>query len=232
MSGEQTVIYSAGSLQEAYLVRDALAAQDIAAMVLNEALQGAIGELPPGLSTSPKVTVASSQAAQARELMESIQHQFAPRRTDPLATAGTQSVGGETSTGQPVADHQVDWPHCPQCEALRQTVCPICHVAGTDFPAAEYTLASMVLENDCDPDNLDIEQTALDDASWLLVCHNCDEAFQPEFYRKCPWCGHDFGQGMELSPPGEPTSDREVAVIIGLGLLAVAAVMYLWLLFG
>jgi hypothetical protein len=57
----------------------------------------------------------------------------------------------------------------------------------------------------------------------LLRCETCDEAFLPQYYRLCPWCGHDFGEGIEISTiMTDPLNARTrlVLTIVGCGFFA------------
>ncbi|MHB8954921.1 MAG: hypothetical protein ACYC4U_18265 [Pirellulaceae bacterium] len=122
------------------------------------------------------------------------------------------------------------WPACAHCRRPRLTVCPICGMAGTSFPLAEYLAPAAPLQSSRsrDPDDPPHESEPV---AILLMCPQCDEAFPPRFYRHCPECGHDAGEG--LSVPGgafSPLSDETLLVITGLLALLAALVMYLrWL---
>lgn len=100
---------------------------------------------------------------------------------------------------------------CPDCNRLRIAVCPFCKTTGSQFRAADVIGGQPV---DAEP--------------MLLVCPICDEPFEPVYLRRCEWCGHDFGEGME--PPAivktaavEPPNARVllvglagVAIVVGL----------------
>jgi hypothetical protein len=61
----------------------------------------------------------------------------------------------------------------------------VCGVSGTRFPLAD-----------------------LDDSAGvprvLLICEACDDHFLPEWYRLCPSCGHDYGDGILLESATRP----------------------------
>jgi hypothetical protein len=66
----------------------------------------------------------------------------------------------------------------------------------------------------------------------LLFCPACSEAFAPVFYRLCAQCGYDFGEGREIELPRQNEMNNRVLVaLVVLGGLAVAALVYFWLLF-
>lgn len=124
-----------------------------------------------------------------------------------------------------------DWPVCPQCGRLRQTVCPTCGGAGIQFPVAEY-------QADAEPQRGSRPSTVRETPSpdptdgTLLMCPRCDEAFMPRFYRICPACGNDAGEGVELEDrPGEQVSRRVLLAVYGLAAVAVLMLIYFWSLF-
>ena len=63
-------LYRASGLPEAYALRDALEAAGIEAFVENELLQGAVGEVPLGWSTAPRIKVQARSVAAAREVLD------------------------------------------------------------------------------------------------------------------------------------------------------------------
>jgi hypothetical protein len=67
-------VYRARDTAHAYLLASALEAAGIRARVDGEYLQGALGDLPLGWSTSPRVLVAEADAAQARTILERTEH--------------------------------------------------------------------------------------------------------------------------------------------------------------
>lgn len=82
------------------------------------------------------------------------------------------------------AESTDDWERCPVCGRARVTSCPICETAGTEFIPADYTGEESLT------DSILGRPTS-------VICPTCDEPFVPEFYRFCPWCEHDFGEGHE-----------------------------------
>lgn len=118
----------------------------------------------------------------------------------------------------------IDWPKCPECKALRQTRCDFCQTSGTDFLLAD---APPVLAGD------EVNVSDLD-YDVLLMCHTCDEPFEPVFYRNCQWCSHEFADGYandeHQTAPIEWTS-RTIAVTVGLLATAAAMLIYVWLIY-
>lgn len=68
----------------------------------------------------------------------------------------------------------------------------------------------------------------------VLTCTTCDEPFVPEHARRCEWCGHEFPDGYPVDvvegPPEEELPTRALVVMIGLGVLAIAAIAYFLML--
>jgi len=235
MDERQIEIYSAKDVPQAHLLVDLLARRGIEAFVSNASLQGAAGEVPLGWATAPRVSVAEEHAEKAREVVIAFERQIqiGPPQVDDVVP------GAETVTDE--------WPTCPGCGNRRQTVCPVCEVAGTDFPPAEYNVELAPVQSSapcgscaqCSPAEAGEEakeEPKADDGEELpvlLMCATCDEAFQPRYYRLCAWCGHDHGEGIEPPPPPrEAFEGRTIAVMLGLACIAAAVCVYLWYLFG
>ena len=88
------------------------------------------------------------------------------------------------------------WPRCPQCGQRRQTRCPTCELGGQDFPLADCLPAAESLPAAGGCGGCGCEAKGWEASPVLLVCTGCQEVFAPEFYRLCPQCGHDFGEGL------------------------------------
>jgi len=80
------------------------------------------------------------------------------------------------------------WPLCPECGQPRATMCPYCGTAGSDFPRADSNFLATV-----ETDEQGREPLA-------VICPSCDEPWVPEFFRRCEWCSHDFGSGIDRDP--------------------------------
>ena len=128
------VVYAAADAQEAHLLKGLLADRDIEAVVLNESLQGAAGGVPVGHPVSPRVAVIQDDEPKARQVVIAFQRQ---------REIGPPQVDDIFPHDENEAD---DWPACPGCGERRQTICPTCGVAGTDFPNAEYQVSDWVPE--------------------------------------------------------------------------------------
>src|SRR6185312_13491664 len=67
---EPVELYRALGLPEAHAIRIALEGEGIAARIDNELLQAALGDLPMGWSTAPRIFVNRSDEAAARAVLE------------------------------------------------------------------------------------------------------------------------------------------------------------------
>jgi hypothetical protein len=74
------------------------------------------------------------------------------------------------------------WPLCPACGQHRSAQCPMCGEVGRDFPLAD-------------------SQPSGGDLAPLVVCPSCTDAVQPQWYRTCAGCGHDYGSGIASALP-------------------------------
>lgn len=207
--GDLVPIYSAANLVQAELLREELAQQGISAWIINEALSGAVGEVPPGWSSNPRVVVATEDAERARELALAFEQQA-------RAAASARSTKPEYIS--PVVDQDA-WPRCPVCGEKRLAVCRICGTAGTTFPPAYQ------------PGHADAERPL------MVVCPTCDEPFVPRFYKECEHCNYEFDEGVSFPKPVPDEellkSDlRRVWLVIGgMAALFAASGLYLaWLM--
>jgi len=227
------VVYAAADVQEAHLLKGLLAERDIEAVVLNESLQGVSGGVPMGHPVSPRVAVVKDDEPKARELVTAFQRQreIGPPQVDDIF---------------PHDETDEDWPECPSCGKRRQTICLTCGVAGTDFPRADYQVSDWTPEKteasgscgcgsggSCSTGTVtdDESDAAQDSPPPLLKCETCDDIFEPRYYRNCPWCGHDFGEGIAASSPAaeEPLNARTkfVLAVVGLGFLALLVCLFI-----
>lgn len=108
---DKVELYRARSLPEAHALRNLLEVEGIPAGVENELLQGALGDLPLGWATAPRVVVERGRESEARALLA----EFLTRPSD----------GEETAS------------HCLACQAEMGSgdVCPVC--GWTYGPQAE-----------------------------------------------------------------------------------------------
>ena len=174
MSGEPTVIYSAANTQQAHLLKGLLEQQGIAAWVVNDAIQIAGRRFAAGLDRGrPRRRCRCKMRRQARQFAEEFDQQTAH---EPSADDGGMRAAA--------ASNGPDWPVVPTCGERRSARCPVCGVSGTNFPWPTLQ------ESDAG------QQV-------LLKCEDCDDLFRPQWYRLCARCGHDFGDGIEVSQAGQ-----------------------------
>ncbi len=137
---------------------------------------------------------------------------------DPLALAAWDAGERDLppSVGPAMGQLPKAWPCCPSCRRPRDTQCPMCGETGCHFPPAEQVPEEFV--------NNRPVPAELADTPWPLLCPICDWLFEPEFYRRCAWCGHDFGQGREI-PVKSPTASEPINLRLVLGVVITAVVV-------
>ncbi|MFH1267660.1 MAG: DUF2007 domain-containing protein [Planctomycetota bacterium] len=138
MSQKQTVIYAAGTMQEAYLLKDVLAEAGIVAMVTNEVLEGGAGVDMVGWLTLARVVVSEDDAERARRIalyFEGAKHELPDDLTE--ETDLTDQIDDGAGQGGDSGLTLDAWPRCPECDAPRPTRCPVCGTIGSDFPRAD-----------------------------------------------------------------------------------------------
>lgn len=106
----------------------------------------------------------------------------------------------------------------------------MCGTASNTFPLAEYQAAGQPQRPTRE---LAGERSARNSAPGvLLVCTHCDEAFTPQFYRICPACGHDAGDGIDPRRHAtDPISGRVLLAIYALVAVIALLLLYFWFLF-
>ena len=202
-AGEPVVIYRAANTQQGNLLRNLLEEQGIAAWVQNDLIQAAAGELPLGWRGDCQVVVRDLDAEEARRLALDFERQL---RHDIVDSSADES--SDKSASEPWKD----WPACPDCGERRHARCPICGLAGDQFPLADLEVT---------PQGQQV----------LLLCEECDEPFRPEFYRLCHRCGHDFGEGIRLASDGRvlseylPELDSRKAWLLTAGLAVIGGLL-------
>ncbi len=195
MSESSVVIYTAATPQEAYLLRDALAEAGIRALVSNESLQAAAGDVPLGWTIAPRLLVAPEDAADARRLAE----QYEDRRK-----SGGTLLDADRPPEKPPAPVR-----CPECRRPRTAICPVCETGGSHFRPGEM---------------LDGEAETAGGPS-LLICPTCDEPFEPGYLLCCEWCGHEFADGLAPPvAPAPRTVEPPNPRVFAIGVLIAAAI--------
>lgn len=187
----------------AQIVRNALAAEGVEAFLTNQSLVNAAGELPLGWATAARVVVPAPDAERARAIVARLR---AEERT------AVDREPGDESESQAAGDIVEPRPACPKCGRPRTSVCPVCQTSGVDFPFA-----------DGQPEDLE------SNTGWL-ICPACDEPFGSRYLRRCEWCGHDFGEGLDVasSRHGDtgPLNQRIVTLVLVLTVLLIGLVGY------
>ena len=215
MCQEQTTIYTAGSVMQAHLLKNALADAGITAVVTNELLEKGSGVDVMGWATSARVVVDRKDAERARRMALDFDR-AAGRPTEDVDTERSEEHGGDDISSEA-------WPQCPECDTLRPATCPYCKTTGTDFRPADLDFldsADQILPANLPP--------------MILMCSFCLEPFAPGFPRRCTGCDHEFDDGVEIDDPGEKPPEelgaRVFAVVFGLLALGVAlGVYFMWL---
>ncbi|HVU88756.1 MAG TPA: DUF2007 domain-containing protein [Pirellulales bacterium] len=211
----QVVVFADARPTLASLVHNRLAEAGIESFVENEFLGQAAGDLPAG-AIMPRVVVAEADAEDAHQVVADFRREafgalavISRESEDASSTAVARRAG-------PVADEDVAPAErvivlCPECGKPRMTVCPYCNTASATFPAGDRT-----------------GLRAADDVPGLVICQTCDEPFEPEYYRRCAWCGHDFGHGRETEPPEtvEYLNDRVTVAAVALGAAVFVVLAY------
>jgi hypothetical protein len=97
-------VYRAKDAPAAHLLKSALEEAGISAIIEGELLQGALGEVPVGWSSSPRVLVNSGDAPGAREII---------RQKEAVPADSSASLGDVClSCGTPLGEEEET---CPQC---------------------------------------------------------------------------------------------------------------------
>ena len=209
----QVVVFADAQPGLAYLVRNRLAEAGIDCFIENESLPYGANELLPAV-IGPRIVVSEADAPAAVKIVAEFrrepQEMAAAATNQPMAADNRK---GTSSPGQLVDVATLTGPACPACGRARMIECPYCHTAGTDFPRGDQPVA-----------------TAKDSDKELLICPTCDEPFAPRDYRRCEWCGHDFGAGIEIEPQkvAEYLNDRVVVAVVA----AAAILLVIFAYFG
>ena len=210
MRERQVVIYTAANSHQAHLLKNQLADYGVWCVVQSDS-----HESTDGLVAAPQVVVRAEDFEFAREVALDFDRTLSRPNEEPAADEDEAS-----------GPNWSNWPRCPSCRRPRQTRCPVCKSAGTDFALAEFIAPE-------DPEKhvrFVADDSEDDDEPVLLICPLCDDTFAPQFYRRCEACGHDFGHGLEVRPitaaTFEPLNTRIILVVGGLIATLVALLGY------
>jgi hypothetical protein len=80
--GSLVEVYRAKDSPQAHLLRTALEDAGIRALVEGDLLQGAVGELPLGWASAPRIMVEECHATQARAFLERWESSGSPKASD------------------------------------------------------------------------------------------------------------------------------------------------------
>jgi hypothetical protein len=218
MAGDLKVVYAAGTMQDAHLLKNVLEEQGIRAIVTNAVLQGGSGVDILGWPTLARVAVNEENAVAAREIAVEFDRSTSSQ-AKAAAEEAAEPLPGETARRRDMTVAQEtlgeSWPRCPECGAPRITKCAACGTAGTGFPPADKP-----------------EEEPSEASGRLLLCIECDEPFTPEYAHDCEWCGHAFPDGFRPADAAEP--DRispalitmaAITIVVVVGLLAYFAIL-------
>ncbi len=206
----QVKIYTTADSAQATALVNLLADQGISALVVNEDLQSGSSELL-GPRAMPRIVVREADEQAAREIAQQFDHQVVEQ-----SMQEAHPVEGDFDEGNTPTTVEA-WPLCLSCREPRHTTCPVCGTAGSEFPYADAEYSPPITEEG---------ESGL---RMHLICPTCDEPFVPLFLRRCQWCSHDFGEGLETDVPADSAvSEIEInrrVLVVGVGLLVVVVAL-------
>lgn len=139
--------YRAAHPIQAHALRLALEEAGIRVVIENEALQGAIGDVPPGWSSAPRLMVEDSNLATARAIIGQTDHsERANRGLKPHETASAMGAASLGILGVAIAPDGFAEPastetiRCLACDAIMaesETACPKCGWSYESAASAE-----------------------------------------------------------------------------------------------
>jgi hypothetical protein len=193
-------VYHTSDANSAHMLKALLADYGITAHVVGDASLIASAEFGMGRGAI-SVVVNSRDFTVARGISTAFQrHLF-----------GTSPDPDSTLESEPQAQWS-DWPACRHCGKLRQTRCPICRTAGSEFHLA-------------DPGPLRVQSAV------SLICPICDDPFEPKFYRTCSWCGHEHNDGLPFDETVINAEENDRSVMVSAALLAIFLIGLFYLLY-
>jgi|GEM_PF-2823403 len=223
MASEMRVVYEARTMPEALRLKERLLEAGIPAAIGNEFAEGETTSDVWGLPEPTRVAVEEAMAEAARriaiqfdaEVVQRAEQEAAQRRPpDEEEIEGREETGSLEGDEGLVAAGPVEWPRCPACGAPRLTQCPACQTTGTEFRRAELPQGP--------EDGIA--------AGPLVICPECDEPLAPQYARCCHQCGHQFADGFDPHPQGQPPAEwatwRIVLAIVVFAAILAAVVIY------
>ncbi len=202
MATRQQMIYIAATRERAENLRQMLEEAGISAALIDQPVTPT--PLQSGAEGAIGVAVDREEVAKARQIvLEFDQHSKLVYASNVAETSYVPELGRVLDA----------WPTCPGCARPRQTVCPVCETAGSNFKVG----------TDPDRDDATDDHTdRWDDAPGAnqVICPTCDESFAPKYLRRCEWCGHDFLTGIE-----PPVREEEIGEPLHLRIGFVVAVL-------
>ncbi len=139
--------YRAAHPIQAHALRLALEEAGIRVIIENESLQGAIGDVPPGWSSAPRLMVEESQLATARAIIGQTDHSerdllgMKPHETAITMTAASLGLVGialaALSPDAIAAPEPIETTRCLACDAIMadsEVTCPKC---GWSYESAD-----------------------------------------------------------------------------------------------
>ncbi len=208
-------VFAAVSREQAHLMANLVERSGIRAVVVGDQVQHLV-LVPRGQEPLALHVVGQFHAARSRS-----------REASPARLGIVPGHAESPAPGDPPPVAAPDWSHCPECHRPRDTSCPKCHETGSHFPLAELVPEEYANDRPVPP------QWAA--APWPVLCPLCDWLFEPAFYRRCAWCGHEFADGKE-SPPlngsDSPLLNWRMALTGALLLLVMLALLVYMVLLG
>lgn len=136
--------YRAGHAVQAHAIKFSLQDAGIPALIEGEALQDAIGDIPGGWSSSPRVMVPESQLEAAREIIrQTDDSQQADRRSTPRDAASKAAaavlgiVGIDPYSETELQPDDTEVTHCLACGALMSESEETCWKCGWSYSETE-----------------------------------------------------------------------------------------------
>ena len=99
-------VYRARNIAQAHLLKGLLENEGIPAQVENDLLQGAVGDIPMGWATAPRILVEVHNALRARTIVEEFD------ATQAASQGDEEDVSRCLACGKPMAE---DEDRCPAC---------------------------------------------------------------------------------------------------------------------